>query len=59
MLPLLLLVVSVIAGEDDRCFLTGGGSTESFFVPEDFPVGSVLGHLSVIGMKIRVEEWNN
>ena len=59
MLALLLLVVSVIAEEDDRCFLTGGGSTESFFVPEDLPVGSVLGHLGVIGMKIRVEEWNN
>ena len=59
MIALLLLVVSVIAGEDDRCFLTGGGSTESFFVPEDLPVGSVLGHLGVIGIKIRVEEWNN
>ena len=59
MLALLLLVVSVTAGEDDRCFLTGGGSTESFFVPEDLPVGSVLGHLGVIGMNIRVEEWND
>lgn len=53
MLALLLIVVSGIAGEDDRCFLTGGGSTESFFVPEDLPVGSVVGHLGVIGMKIK------
>ena len=49
MLAILLLAVSVIGGEDDGCFLTGGGSTESFFVPEDVPVGSVLGHLSVKG----------
>lgn len=53
MLALLLIVVSGIAGEDDRCFLTGGGSTESFFVPENLPVGSVVGHLGVIGMKIK------
>ena len=41
--------VLLVAGEDDRCFLTGGGSTEIFFVLEDEPVGSVLGQLSVTG----------
>ena len=32
-----------------RCFLEGGGSTDSFFVREDLAVNSVLGKLRVIG----------
>ena len=32
-----------------RCFLDGGGSTDSFFVREDLAVNSVLGKLRVIG----------
>ena len=47
----LLVGVSLVAGEDDRCFLTGGGSTESFFVLEDVSVGSVLGQLRVAGRR--------
>ena len=46
---LLATGVLLTTGEDDRCFLTGGGSTEIFFVLEDVPVGSVLGQLSVAG----------
>ncbi|CAB4054632.1 unnamed protein product [Lepeophtheirus salmonis] len=34
---------------DDRCFLDGGGSTESFFVKESLPLGSLLGTLRVYG----------
>jgi hypothetical protein len=54
MLTELALGVSLAAGEDDRCFLTGGGSTESFFVLEDLPVGSVLGQLRFAGRKVLV-----
>ena len=32
-----------------RCFLSGGGSTDSFFVPENLPVGHLVGSLRVIG----------
>lgn len=32
-----------------RCFLRGGGSTESFFVREDLPIGAEIGTLRVIG----------
>ena len=49
---LLLLCVSFVVGEDDRCFLTGGGSTASFFVLEDLPVESVLGQLRVTGKSL-------
>ena len=49
---LLVLCVSFVVGEDNRCFLTGGGSTESFFVLEDLPVGSVLGKLKVAGRRV-------
>ena len=31
---------------DDRCFLKGGGSAETFFVSEDATVGSVIGTAS-------------
>ena len=51
---LLLLCVSFVVGEYDRCFLTGGGSTETFFVLEDLPVGSVLGQLRVAGRRVWV-----
>ena len=33
----------------NRCFLSGGGSTDSFFVPENLPVGHLVGSLRVIG----------
>ena len=49
---LLLLCVTFVVGEDDRCFLTGGGSTESFFVLEDLPVGAALGRLRVAGRRV-------
>ena len=32
-----------------RCFLRGGGSTESFFVREDLAIGAEIGTLRVIG----------
>jgi len=34
---------------DSRCFLDGGGSTETFFVRESLPIGSLVGTLRVIG----------
>ncbi len=34
---------------DSRCFLDGGGATETFFIKESLPVGSLLGTLRVIG----------
>ena len=44
------LVVTRVGGQnDDRCFLEGGGSTDSFFVREDLEIDSVLGKLRVIG----------
>ena len=55
----LLLCVSFVVGEDNRCFLTGGGSTESFFVLEDLPVGSVLGQLRVAGRILWVWAFNH
>lgn len=33
----------VIACADNRCFLIGGGSAETFFVSENATVGSVIG----------------
>ncbi len=35
--------------QDSRCFLDGGGSTETFFIKESLRVGSLLGTLRVIG----------
>ncbi len=35
--------------QDSRCFLDGGGSTETFFIKESLQVGSLLGTLRVIG----------
>ncbi|XP_071440055.1 protocadherin beta-9-like [Hetaerina americana] len=54
---LLLLVVAALALPrptaaqvgDSRCYLEGGGSTESFFVSEDVPVGSIIGVLRIHG----------
>ena len=51
---LLIVVVMLVASpalaeDDNRCFLTGGGSTEIFFVPEDLEVGSDLGRLRISG----------
>ena len=45
--------VALTAGQDNRCFLEGGGSTESFFVSESVSVGSVLGQLRVIGRECQ------
>lgn len=28
---------------DNRCYLENGASAESFFVPEDLPVGTTIG----------------
>ena len=54
LLQLVMLVgVALTAGQDNRCFLSGGGSTESFFVPESESVGSVLGQLRVIGRECQ------
>ena len=36
-------------GDDNRCFLDGGGSTETFFVKESLPAGSLIGGLRIIG----------
>ena len=33
------------AQDDNRCFLDGGGSTETFFVKESLPAGSLIGGL--------------
>ena len=46
---LLLLGLTLVGSEDGRCFLSGGGSTESFFVPENTAVGSALGEMKVTG----------
>ena len=32
-----------LIGADNRCFLNGGGSTQTFFVSEDAAVGSTIG----------------
>ncbi len=44
-----MLLTSAIVAGDNRCFLDGGGSTETFFVKESLPVGSLIGGLRVIG----------
>ena len=56
---LLLLSVSFVVAEDDRCFLTEGESTASFFVLEDLPVGSVLGQLRVAVRILWVWAFNH
>ena len=48
-------------GDDNRCFLDGGGSTETFFVKESLPAGSLIGGLRIIGdpradIRIRLRE---
>ena len=47
----LFLLSSVVSaqGDDNRCFLDGGGSTETFFVKESLPAGSLIGGLRIIG----------
>ena len=47
-------------GDDNRCFLDGGGSTETFFVKESLPAGSLIGGLRIIGdpardIRVRLE----
>ncbi|XP_046649678.1 protocadherin-like wing polarity protein stan [Daphnia pulicaria] len=47
---LLLLSTPLSAGaQDNRCFLIGGGSAETFFVSENATVGSVIGVLRIAG----------
>ncbi|XP_076359059.1 protocadherin-15-like [Tachypleus tridentatus] len=50
LLSVLLVSVGVVSeGEDNRCYLTNGGSSETFIVNEALPVDSVLGRLEVDG----------
>nr|XP_015921109.1 protocadherin Fat 4 isoform X2 [Parasteatoda tepidariorum] len=35
--------------QDDRCYLSNGGSSETFTVKEDLPVGSLIGTLPIPG----------
>ncbi|KFM63488.1 Fat-like cadherin-related tumor suppressor-like protein, partial [Stegodyphus mimosarum] len=35
--------------QDDRCYLSNGGSSETFTVREDLPVGSIIGTLPIPG----------
>ncbi|GIX89611.1 cadherin-related tumor suppressor [Caerostris extrusa] len=35
--------------QDDRCYLSNGGSSETFTVQEDLPVGSIIGTLPIPG----------
>ena len=51
---LLLLMQLITAQQDNRCFLDGGGSTESFFIKESLKVGSLIGTLRILG-KIGTE----
>lgn len=36
-------------GVDNRCYLESGSSSESFFVPEDQPVGTTVGQVRIVG----------
>ncbi|KAL3281094.1 hypothetical protein HHI36_004318 [Cryptolaemus montrouzieri] len=36
-------------GPDNRCYLENDSSSESFFVPEDIPVGSTVGQVKILG----------
>jgi len=44
-----LVSMPVFAQADNRCFLSGGGSSETFFVSENATVGSVIGVLEIVG----------
>lgn len=46
---LLLFFLPVCSAQDNRCYLSGSGSTVNFFVPENITVDSVLGSLPVLG----------
>lgn len=47
---LILMNESISSGQQDsRCFLEGGGSTESFFIKESLGVGSLIGTLRILG----------
>jgi len=43
------LLAVAIRAQDDRCFLNGGGSAQTFFVSENTTVGSVIGVLEIGG----------
>ncbi|XP_057376036.1 cadherin EGF LAG seven-pass G-type receptor 1-like [Daphnia carinata] len=45
----LLLLAQLTSARDNRCFLIGGGSAETFFVSENATVGSVIGVLRIAG----------
>ena len=55
MLPVvfLLLVAQSCLASDQRCLLDGGGSTDTFFVREDSPVGAEVGRIRVNGEYIQ------
>ena len=53
LLALFLLSSVAAQGDDNRCFLDGGGSTETFFVKESLPAGSLIGGLRIIGDPAR------
>ena len=58
---LALLPLMVISQQDNRCFLEGGGATETFFIKESLKVGRLLGTLRVIGepgkdIKLKLED---
>ncbi|XP_044750836.1 protocadherin-16 [Coccinella septempunctata] len=36
-------------GADNRCYLESGSSSESFFVSEDQPVGTIIGQVRIVG----------
>ena len=42
-------VNSQLLQPDNRCFLQDGGSTLTFFVKEDLPVGQQIGRLNIQG----------
>lgn len=52
MLIEILFVIFLITScwsSDQRCLLDGGGSTDTFFVREDSPVGAEVGRIRVNG----------
>ena len=52
MLSVALLVLAAFdycLASDQRCLLDGGGSTDTFFVREDSPVGAEVGRIRVNG----------
>ncbi|XP_045471054.1 protocadherin-16 [Harmonia axyridis] len=52
-LSFLMFYINLVASQspvaDNRCFLESGSSSESFFVPEDQPVGSTIGQVRIVG----------